>query len=75
MYNYVCNTYILLELSEERLWSACLSGDIDHVKELTAEGVDLNWTNPDMSVSDFTFRYWGVDVNIVHKQSRCYAQH
>ena len=47
------HTLFLTELHEERLWNACMSGDISQVKELTAEGVNPNWKRPDMSVSDF----------------------
>ena len=61
----IFTTHIILfltALGEERLWSACLSGDIGHVKELTAEEVNLNWKKHDMAVSDFSYRYIPADV-------------
>ena len=43
---------------EKKLWDACYAGNIDQVKEITAEeGVNLNWRKPDTSVSDLALHF------------------
>ena len=43
---------------EKKLWEACYAGDIEQVKEITAEGgVNLNWRKPEQSVSDIALHH------------------
>ena len=50
----------------KKLWNACYTGDIDQVKELTADrDVNLNWRKPDMSVSKLSLLNYIMILTII----------